>query len=68
MCVGPSSSQKKIGQISADVPIALGLTPPQVAKQEAGECLLGYKTPVCTSQETLYLSATEPSRLMLYEI
>jgi hypothetical protein len=30
------------------------------------ECrLLGYKNPVHTSQETYYLSATEPSRLML---
>jgi hypothetical protein len=30
------------------------------------ECrLLGYKNPVRTSQETHYVSATEPSRLML---
>jgi hypothetical protein len=33
------------------------------------ECrLLGYKNPVCTSQETRYFSATEPSQLMLYKI
>jgi hypothetical protein len=33
------------------------------------ECrLLGYETPVRTSQETHYVSATEPSRLMLYKI
>jgi hypothetical protein len=33
------------------------------------ECrLLGYKTPVRTSQETHYVSATEHSRLMLYKI
>jgi hypothetical protein len=33
------------------------------------ECrLLGYKTPVRTSQETHYISATEPSRLMLCKI
>jgi hypothetical protein len=30
--------------------------------------LLGYKNPVRTSQETNYVSATEPSRLMLYKI
>jgi hypothetical protein len=30
--------------------------------------LLGYKNPVCTSQETHYLSATEFSRLMLCKI
>jgi hypothetical protein len=30
--------------------------------------LLGYKTPVRTSQETHYVSATEPSRLMLCKI
>jgi hypothetical protein len=30
------------------------------------ECrLLGYKIPVCTSQEIHYVSAREPSRLML---
>jgi hypothetical protein len=28
------------------------------------ECLLGYKIPVCTSQETHYVSATEPSPLI----
>jgi hypothetical protein len=33
------------------------------------ECrLLGYKTPVRTSQETNYVSATELSRLMLCKI
>jgi hypothetical protein len=33
------------------------------------ECrLLGYKTPVRTSQETLYVSATESSQLMLCKI
>jgi hypothetical protein len=33
------------------------------------ECrLLGYKNPVCTSQETHYLSATESSQLMLCKI
>jgi hypothetical protein len=33
------------------------------------ECrLLGYKTPVRTSQETHYVSATELSRLMLCKI
>jgi hypothetical protein len=32
------------------------------------ECLLGYKTPVRTSQETHYVSATEPSRVMLCKI
>jgi hypothetical protein len=33
------------------------------------ECrLLGYKSPVPTSQETHYVSATEPSRLMLCKI
>jgi hypothetical protein len=31
-------------------------------------CLLGYKNPVCTSQETHYSSATEPSRLLLFKI
>jgi hypothetical protein len=30
--------------------------------------LLGYKNPVCTSQETHYVSATESSRLMLCKI
>jgi hypothetical protein len=30
--------------------------------------LLGYKNPVCTSQETHYVSAIEPSRLMLCKI
>jgi hypothetical protein len=30
--------------------------------------LLGYKTTVCTSQETHYISTTEPSRLMLCEV
>jgi hypothetical protein len=35
----------------------------------AEECrLLGYKTPVRTSQETHYLSVTESSRLMLCKI
>jgi hypothetical protein len=29
---------------------------------------MGYKNPVCTSQETHYVSATEPSPLMLYKI
>jgi hypothetical protein len=33
------------------------------------ECrLLGYKNPVHTSQETHYVSAIEPSRLMLSKI
>jgi hypothetical protein len=33
------------------------------------ECrLLGYRTPVRTSQETHYVSATEPSQLMLCKI
>jgi hypothetical protein len=33
------------------------------------ECrLLGYKNPVCTSKETHYISAREPSRLMLCKI
>jgi hypothetical protein len=33
------------------------------------ECrLLGYKNPVRTSQEAHYVSATEPSRLMLCKI
>jgi hypothetical protein len=33
------------------------------------ECrLLGYKTPVCTSQETHYVSATGSSQLMLCKI
>jgi hypothetical protein len=33
------------------------------------ECrLLGYKTPVCTSQETHYFSVTETNRLMLCKI
>jgi hypothetical protein len=33
------------------------------------EChLLGYKNPVRTSQETHYVSATKPSRLILYKI
>jgi hypothetical protein len=32
------------------------------------ECLLpGYKNPNLTSQETYYISATEPSRLMVYK-
>jgi hypothetical protein len=31
-------------------------------------CLLGYKNPVHTSQETHYVFATEPSRLMLYKV
>jgi hypothetical protein len=30
--------------------------------------LLGYKNPVCTSQETHYISATESSQLMLCKI
>jgi hypothetical protein len=30
--------------------------------------LLGYKNPVCTSQETHYLSTTKPSLLMLCKI
>jgi hypothetical protein len=37
--------------------------------EEYEECrLLGYKNPVHTSQETHYVSATEPSPLMLWEI
>jgi hypothetical protein len=33
------------------------------------ECrLLGFKNPVCTSQETRYVSATESSQLMLCRI
>jgi hypothetical protein len=32
------------------------------------KCLLGYKTPVCTSQETHYFSTTESSQLMLCKI
>jgi hypothetical protein len=32
------------------------------------ECLLGYKNPVRTSQETHYISTTEPDRLMLCKI
>jgi hypothetical protein len=33
------------------------------------ECpLLRYKNPVCTSQETHYVSATEPRQLMIYKI
>jgi hypothetical protein len=32
------------------------------------ECSLGYKNPVCTSLETHYVSATEPSWLMLHKI
>jgi hypothetical protein len=33
------------------------------------ECLyLGYESTVRTSQETHYVSTTEPSRLMLYKI
>jgi hypothetical protein len=33
------------------------------------ECrLLGYKTPVRTSQETHYVSTTEPSQLMLRKV
>jgi hypothetical protein len=32
------------------------------------KCLLGYKTPVNTSQETHYVSATEPSQLLLCKI
>jgi hypothetical protein len=36
---------------------------------ETEECrLLGDKTPVCTSQETHYASATELNRLMLRKI
>jgi hypothetical protein len=31
-------------------------------------CLLGYKNPVRTSQETRYVSATEPSQLMICKI
>jgi hypothetical protein len=31
-------------------------------------CLLGYKNPVCTSQETQYVSVTESSQLMLCKI
>jgi hypothetical protein len=31
-------------------------------------CLLGYKTPVRLSQETYYVSTTEPTRLMLCNI
>jgi hypothetical protein len=31
-------------------------------------CLLGYKNPVHTSQETHYLSATDPNRLMICKI
>jgi hypothetical protein len=31
-------------------------------------CLLGYKNPVRTSQETHYVSTTEPNRLMLCKI
>jgi hypothetical protein len=31
-------------------------------------CLLGYKNPVRTSQETHYFSATESSQLMLSKI
>jgi hypothetical protein len=38
----------------------------------SGDCeewrLLGYKNPVRTSQETHYISATEPSQLMLCKI
>jgi hypothetical protein len=30
-------------------------------------CLLGYKNPVRTSQDTHYISATEPSQLILYK-
>jgi hypothetical protein len=30
--------------------------------------LLGYETPVCTSQETHYVFATEPSQSMLCKI
>jgi hypothetical protein len=32
------------------------------------ECLLGYKNPVRTLQETHYVSATEPNQLMLCRI
>jgi hypothetical protein len=32
------------------------------------ECFLGYKNPVRTSQETHYVSATEPSRLLLCKV
>jgi hypothetical protein len=33
------------------------------------ECrLLGYRTPIRTSQETYYVSATQPSRSMLHKI
>jgi hypothetical protein len=36
---------------------------------ESEECrLLGYKNPVCTSQEGHYLLATELSRLMLFKV
>jgi hypothetical protein len=38
-------------------------------EDSVGECrLLGYKTPVRTSQETHYVSATKSSRLMLRNI
>jgi hypothetical protein len=52
------------GQISSR---RLKTAPSTQIKSE--ECrLLGYKTPVCTSQETHNVSGTEFKRLMLYKI
>jgi hypothetical protein len=49
-----------------------GISYEDCSLQDSGiveECrLLGYITPVRTSQETHYVSATEPSRLMLCKI
>jgi hypothetical protein len=39
-----------------------------VTKQSWIMLSYGYKTPVLTSQETHHISATEPSRLILYKI
>jgi hypothetical protein len=39
-----------------------------VLKAVTEDCLLGYKNPVRTSQETHYVSATESSQLMLCKI
>jgi hypothetical protein len=63
------------------VPHRIHITPPQQPTQlmlckifgchggDYEECrLLGYKNPVVTSQETHYVSDTEPSRFMLCKI
>jgi hypothetical protein len=49
--------------------VILHLSLTQKAHGDYEECrLLGYKPPVRTSQETHYVSATEPSQLMLCKV